>query len=300
MSECNIQQSLQVVSRKLLAPDTETLRRDDDTLKRELVKQIWDVRLEHYFEFYSDFDLTAIVDYSDYPYCTLSATITRMLYDFWFPDQLHDMYPDDPDYDPDNITWGYGFINVAGLMWGNDSVDYTVNPNSSTSGVESWSTAYNELMQAGIKDENIILLVWVADDENAHNDGRYGVYPSEWGNREYTERLLYEDLANYQVITPFVRWRNNDNDTAVVSEGGSFSLSFDELTRYYPGARRIEGTWESHDRREENDVIGHVKRRRSGSWGDVLNSVFIDEDNTGFRRISAAWDPIELYTKPES
>lgn len=173
---------------------------------------------------------------------------------------------------------GYGFINVAGVLWG--SVDFTYSVYNDDSSAETWDEVLSEMAQ-GLPSIGwqTMFGVYCSDDSAHAVQGTYG------NNYTFTFNSETPITGEYPILTSYTRSRVNATNQAVTTSADApWEIDLSEVIDlpYYPGARRTGGVWVSLD---ESGLF----RLKSGSWQDVTNYEKSTASNLGFRRESGAW-----------
>lgn len=225
--------------------------------------------------------------------------------DFYYFGLTFDLTCELDDDDPDNMTltcdinnlstWdspgtsaGYGFLNVAGCMWNETSEQFESRYNNpSTQGAETLDGIYYQLTETIPNfDTDNIFFAYATDDNPISSNGY-----REGSLHHVFTGLTNETIEDLMLISPWERWRDNSTDEAVVSSGGGFYVSFEQVfSSYFPGAVRIGGRWISQDDDGHGDYV-----RSGGVWREQKNRQNTGEHQTGYYRHAYTWNRLPLY-----
>lgn len=180
---------------------------------------------------------------------------------------------------------GYGFLNVIGSMWGAQNFVYRdANPEGTA---ETWPSVKAEIEahDPNILSESVVYAYLSDDNPPTYNGHGFGSSTFEVTFDEPVEN-------DYQVLSGWFRYRDNDTAEAVTATGGTFSVNLGELLRdYFPGSARIGGEWISQNTEGYADC-GRV----SGSWVEIKNVKESASESTGFYRLNDAWNVLPLQS----
>lgn len=198
-------------------------------------------------------------------------------------------------------TSGFGFMNFAGLIWGEHNFRVGGLPfcNSTGTGneVENVDRVIEQTRTAsgGVVPDMVLWGVYKSDDA-AQSVTREVTHFSHVFDLSSNDFDADGNLKNRQLVGYAGRWYSSGQygtqaDRAVVDTGSAFSLSLQQLhTYYYPWSVRKSGSWKSCNRSG-----GSYNMRSGGAWKGLKNSDNTADTQHGVWRKNNGWQRLPKF-----
>ena len=178
---------------------------------------------------------------------------------------------------------GYGFVNVGGIMWYREGL--SLYQAVDTEDPETWANAYDDLAAWDANINTDAIYLFAASDEGGnppavtHADGPQ--------NLTHTYTFAEYPSGSFELVSGFERYRINTSPAySAVGYGGGFTITFDELFGWVPGAELVGGAWQTQDSATQDQDMRLV----SGVWRSIVNHDDVGTSQ-GLVLKGAAWVP---------